>query len=181
MSKQLKDEPGSALTADIVDHIKVNSSLWNEIKSNGLVLADDTVIMVNNISLHVMPDLPALVIQLGESTHIHQALNLSLSPISQGQDEDSSLLAFREWLLSHARESAGFHLESPASGNMKVFGIRGLSCGECMDISFNRWLSGLLPWIMQIKAAVAGKVVTLLSITCDYDTNDIHLLHLMSY
>ena len=58
MSKQLKDEPGSALTADIVDHIKVNSSLWNEIKSNGLVLADDTVIIVNNISLHVMPDLP---------------------------------------------------------------------------------------------------------------------------
>jgi hypothetical protein len=156
-------------TFGIEPRIKVKSSMSDNMVSHGYELELDAKLLVNSISLNVHPDFPAIIVQIGDRSHIHRALNLSSSPIPQATDEHSSLVAFRAWLLSPVLEG-GFSVDSSESGNIRIFGARGFTVAESLDIIFNRWF--IPAWMVEVKSAIAGNVLTVLSITNDFDTND---------
>ena len=121
-----------------------------------------------------------MIVQLGESKDIHEALKMHSFPIPQAKDEKSSILALREWLLSQVRdESPSFLVAYSKSGNLKVFGIWGLSYAELVEIMAQRWLGGKVPaWMTETKASIPGKIVTLLPILAGQDSSEIHLSNL---
>ena len=162
--------------------VDVKSSMLDEIESSKLMLKSETVLVIDEIAQNVRLDSHAVVVQLGESKDIHEALKLKSSPIPQAKDEESSVLALREWLLSHVRDAGpGFVLTESKSGDMKNFGIR-VSYTELADIVVNRWLGGKNPgWMQEMKASIPGKTVTLLMIIADEESSNVHLSYLANF
>lgn len=90
-----------------------------------------------------------IVIEFRNRGDLHTALGLPHSPISQGDDESQSFLAFRNWLIQKAAAiTPGCHLNQDDSRDSLAF--YHLSDAQSNAITYLHWQ--ILPWAVEVQA-----------------------------
>jgi hypothetical protein len=138
------------LLADVVLDSEADVSQGSKMKKNPGFLSSATLHISNLVFKNLVPDDPALIVQLGSKASIHAALALPSSPIAPGHNQMASVTHFRNWIIACA------HVDPRITPARRVQGPRSLAWhhlthDEHSALYFHRWT--VPGWLDQIRAA----------------------------
>lgn len=133
------------------DGVKPSKNILKKIQNDPEFLSGETVHLENLVfKKHLVPDDPALIVQLGSKASIHAALSLPSSPIGPGPTQIASTTLFRNWIIAQVHANPNIPVTRRVQGP-NTLAWHHLNDTEHYDILLQRWY--FPAWLGEIRAA----------------------------